>query len=295
LNLARRWGLLSGVVIRSFLVVTIALVAAASGDRGVALAGPAAVVERGGVVLRLELDRGAIAPGELLWATLTVSNTNDHDLKWTAGGCRILGLVEALPLLPDAGRHWPGALGTFKAWALKYPESYAYFADETSWAHRGGACPAAQFMEILPAGATRRSRWVWNGYISNAASGSRAAPGGQMEIVGSFFLGEPQSTTQLRVVAPVRIIGGPDPYITAGVALDRAFDDGRLTRWLEGRPLPAVSGAGGIGDIVGGVKLEGGTWRVLAAQKVLVPDYRLSEIEVRVDARDGKVVSVVER
>src|SRR5439155_840590 len=86
LNLARRWGLLSGVVIRSFLVVTIALVAAASGDRGVALAGPAAVVERGGVVLRLELDRGAIAPGELLWATLTVSNTNDHDLKWTAGG-----------------------------------------------------------------------------------------------------------------------------------------------------------------------------------------------------------------
>src|SRR5439155_4814960 len=91
---------------------------------------------------------------ELLWATLTVSNTNDHDLKWTAGGCRILGLVEALPLLPDAGRHWPGALGTFKAWALKYPESYAYFADETSWAHRGGACPAAQFTEILPAGAT---------------------------------------------------------------------------------------------------------------------------------------------
>ena len=51
----------------------------------------------------------------------------------------------------------------------------------------------------------------------------------------------------------------------------------------------------GIGDIVGGVKLEGGTWRVLAAQKVLVPDYRVSEIEVRVDARDGNVVSVVER
>ena len=116
-----------------------------------------------------------------------------------------------------------------------------------------------------------------------------------MEIVGSFFLGEPQSTTQLRVVAPVRITGGPDPYITAAVALDRALDDGRLARWLEGRPLPAASGAGGIGDIVGGVKLEGGTWRVLAAQKVLVPDYRLSEIEVRVDARDGKVVSVVER
>src|SRR3989442_5426636 len=188
LNLARRWGLLSGVVIRSFLAVTIALVAAVSGDRGVALPGPAAVVERGGVILRLELDRGAIAPGELLWATLTVSNTNDHDLRWTAGGCRILGLVEALPLLPDAGRPWPGALGTFKTWALQYPESYAYFADETIWPHRGGACPAAQFTEILPAGGTRRSRWVWDGYTSNAASGSRAAPGGQMEIVASFFL-----------------------------------------------------------------------------------------------------------
>ena len=121
----------------------VALTATVTTDRGVTPPGPAGVTERDGVTLRLELDRDAIVPGDLLWATLTISNTNDHDVKWTAGGCRIPGLVEALPLLPNAGRHWPGVLGSFKSWALKYPESYAYFVDETSWVHGGGACPAA--------------------------------------------------------------------------------------------------------------------------------------------------------
>src|SRR5207237_8378747 len=83
------------------------------------------------------------------------------------------------------------------SWALKYPESYAYFVDETSWVYGGGACPAAQFTETLPAGGTLRSRWVWNGFTSNAASGSRPAPGGAMEIAASFYLGEPRSSTQL--------------------------------------------------------------------------------------------------
>src|SRR5438094_889554 len=94
---------------------------------------------------------------------------------------------------------------------------------------------------------------------------------------------------------PVLVRGGADLYVSAGAASDRAFDDGRLARWLEARPTPAMSGAGGVGDIVGGIKLEGDIWRVLAAQKTLLPDYRSSEIEVRLDARDGKVVSVVER
>ena len=283
------------MVTRSVLAVLIALTATVTTDRGVTPPGPAGLAERDGVTLRLELDRDAIVPGDLLWATLTISNTNDHDVKWTAGGCRIPGLVEALPLLPNAGRHWPGVLGSFKSWALKYPESYAYFVDETSWVYGGGACPAAQFTETLPAGGTLRSRWVWNGFTSNAASGSRPAPGGAMEIAASFYLGEPRSPTQLRVLVPVRVTGAHDPYITAGAALDRAFDDGRLARWLEARPTPATSGTGGVGDIVGGIKLEGDIWRVLAAQKTLVPDYRSSEIEVRLDARDGRVVSVVER
>ena len=274
--------------------MVIAVMAMTPGDPGT-LRGPAAVAERDGVTLRLELERDAITPGDLLRATLTISNSNDHDVKWTAGGCRIPGLVQALPLLPNAGRHWPGVLGSFKSWALKYPESYAYFADETSWVYGGGACPAAQFTETLPAGRTLRSRWVWNGFLSNAVAGSRPAPGGPIEIAGSFSLGVYGSITRLQVTLPVLVRAEADPYITAGAALDRAFDDGRLARWLEARPTPATSGAGGVGDIVGGIKLEGDIWRVLAAQKTRLPDYRSSEIEVRLDARDGRVVSVVER
>src|SRR5205814_10321213 len=118
---------------------------------------------------------------------------------------------------------------------------------------------------------------------------------GAMDIAGSSYLAQSRTPTQLRVLVPVRVTGAHDPYITAGAALARAFDDGRRGRWLEARPTPATSGAGGVGDIVGGIKLEGDIWRVLAAQKTRLPDYRSSEIEVRLDARDGRVVSVVER
>jgi hypothetical protein len=102
--------------------------------------------------------------------------------------------------------------------------------------------------------------------------------------------------TQLRVATSVLVRGAADPYITAGVAIDRAYDDGRLARWLEARPGPFLDGNALASDIVGGIKLEGDAWRVLAAQKTLKGnDYRSGEIEVRLNARDGTVLSVVER
>src|SRR5204862_7931808 len=93
---------------------------------------------------------------DLLWATLTVENTNDHEVTWAGSGCRVAGRVEAHPGQPDPGRHWPGTLGTFKDWALQNGRTWAYFIFEEFWNRRaaGGACPAADFRAVTAAKAT---------------------------------------------------------------------------------------------------------------------------------------------
>ena len=273
--------------------------AAACGDRVPAAAGSTATVERDGVRLRLDLERGEIVPGDVLWATLTIQNTTDHDVKWTTGGCREVGQVEAQPKLPDAGRHWPGALGTFKEWALRHPESYARFFDEVTWGilaqgGQGRACPAVVLTETLPAGQSLVSRWAWDGTVDFAYAGRRPAPGGEIEVAGTFYVKEPP-TGVVRVTSRIKVRGTPDPYIPPGIAIDRAFDDGRLARWLEARPAPGNNGGVSAGDAAGGVRLDGDTWIVSAAQKVITPSFRSDEIEVRVNARDGTVLSVIQR
>jgi hypothetical protein len=268
------------------------LVASAACGGRVASPPAPATVTVDGVTLTLELDRGELREGDLVSATLTIRNTNNHDVVWTSGGCQIVGQVLALPPFPDPGRHWPGALGTFKSWALQHAESYAYFTDEETWRAGGRACPAVVYTNTLAAGERLRSRWVWDGKVASGLGGARRAPGGPIDVASTFFIGPQPAAKELRAVASLLIRGPADPYISPGVAIDRAYDDGRLARWLEGRPAPGETGL--PGPVVGFIRLDGDVWTVRAAQKAGAP-IQSQEIEVRVDARDGKVMSVSER
>src|SRR5947208_12448598 len=78
-----------------------------------------ASVTKDGVRLTLELDHAEIMPGDLLWATLVIENTNDYDVKWRGSGCKVPGNVLGRPAQPDGGRQWPGALGGVQAWARR--------------------------------------------------------------------------------------------------------------------------------------------------------------------------------
>jgi hypothetical protein len=286
---------------------SLTLVLPGCGDRPAA-GGPTATVERDGVRLRVELDRAEIRPGEIVWASLTIENTTDHDVKFVAGGCKVPGNVEASPKQDDAGKHWPGVLGTFKQWLMKDGQVYMYFVDEVTWNTRalgGRACPAAIFVETLPAKGTLRSRFAWDGQVRGGIAPARPAASGSIEVVGSISLGDTNASTPLRAGTPLRVRAGSDGLMSAGVAIDKAYEDGRLTRWLEARPVastyatPLPPSATFAGDIVGSVRLDGDTWVIHAAQKSgsarIGGVIRGNEIDVRVAGRDGRILSVVER
>ena len=274
-------------------LLAVGLVLAACGDRvDSPTPGGTAHVARDGIILTLALDRGDVTPGNELWATLTVENTTDREVPYTTGGCKTVGRIDVAPPQPDAGKSWPGVLGTFKSWALQHTEAYAYFVDEESWP-QGRACPAAIWTEMLAPKTTLRSRWVWDGYLVSSPAGRQPTPASRVDVVGHFFPGRTSAdaaAAELRVTVDLNVRGPADAFLAPGVAIDRAYADGRLSRWLEQRPAPSSGPL--VGDIVGGIRLEGDVWRILGAQKVQL---RGDEIEVRVAARDGKVLSVIER
>ena len=277
--------------------ILVASVLVALGCAGPVAGSPTpASVTKDGVRLTLELDHGEIMPGDLLWATLVIENTNDYDVKWRGSGCKVPGNVLARPEQPDAGRQWSGALGGFKSWALRNGETYANFVVEEHWnlakIWGGVACPAAEFVETMAAKTTLRTRWVWDGMVNGGFAGTRPAPTGPLDVVGSFTLAEGAATNVVQVTSPLRVGGRGDPYLSAGVAIDRAYDDGRLARWLQGRPEPTTRAGVPVGAIVGSARLDADAWVIIAAQKTGPAPH---EIEVRLGADDGKVRSVIER
>jgi hypothetical protein len=291
----------------TLVLVALAILLSACGER-VAADGPTATVERDGVRLRMELDRAEIRPGDLVWVALTIENTTDHDVRWVAPGCKVPGSVESAPKQDDPGRQWPGVLGTFKEWLLKDGRSYVYFVDEATWSARalgGRACPAAIFVETLPAKGVLHSRWTWDGQVRTGTAPARPATTGPIEVTGSIALGDTNASVPLTATASLRVRDGGDGLMSAGAAVDKAYEDGRLARWLEARPAtstfatPLSPSATFAGDIVGGVRLDGDTWVIHAAQKsgsaAVGGVIRSYEIDVRVSGRDGKILSVVER
>lgn len=279
-------------LVRPLAVLSLALVLNACGGGGaLAPGGVSADGERDGVRIHMDLDRGAIRPGETVWATIRIENASGRSVTWVGGGCnipaRVVGSIDALA---DEGRTWTGAPGELKKRALQNGgPSLAVFHDEQSWNQRaqgGMFCTLDLRLMELAAGAALSVRAAWDGRV-----GTGSAPDGAVTVTATFPMGHWDSPKPVTVSAPIQVRGS-SRMVTPGQAIDAAFDDGRMVRWLDRQP----GAANPYAKVEGFVVLESDTWVIRAAETVTPSSTgRSAEIEVRVRASDAKVLSVVER
>jgi len=158
---------------------------------------------------------------------------------------------------------------------------------ELPHARRPG-CPAVIFIGVLPQGHAPLSLDLERKHLDGICG--HASGTGRLDRNRRNVLARTPTTaaTQLRVATSVLVRGAADPYITAGVAIDRAYDDGRLARWLEARPgLSSTGTPSRATSWVGSSSRRrlAGPRRAENAERQRLP---LGEIEVRLNARDGR-------
>lgn len=272
------------------------LVLVACGSR--ALAGPtpgpvalSASAESFGVTLRLDVDRASLAPGQELWATVTIENTKDIPVRWVDAGCNVPGRVTArIGALADYGRNWEYGFAELKKRLVTvYPQGEVVLPDEETWKLRasgGRACTANIKVNELKPHAKLASRFVWEGTVAGAP-----APSGDVLIYASFdmedevaFVGRFVNTS-----VTIQLTGGTGTKVSAARAFDSALEDSRFATWVRARFVARGNSEPAAYDVVGGSRLDGDTWVITAAQKTAPA----GEIEVRVSAIDGAVRSVV--
>lgn len=247
-----------------------------------------------GVTLRLDLDRAALRVGEVVWATVTIENTSDQVIQWIGGGCNVPGHVIArIPTLAEYGRSWEYPFADLKKrLAMVASPGQVPLLDEASWAMRaqgGRMCTAdVRANDLAPKGKLV-ARFAWDGMTLGAGP----APSGDVTIVASLDMNDLKSMTGRSVGAAVSLplSGGAATRVSAGQAVDAAFEDPRVADWIRARLVARGNSEAAAYDVSGGVQLDGDTWVILAAQKTTPA----GEIEVRVSALDGTVRSAVER
>ncbi len=260
-------------------------------------AGPPALTASGtadGVALRLDLDHATLRPGEVMWATLTVENTNDHAINWVTSGCDVPGRVTArVAALADYGRNWEYALASFKKLtAATATQGYVSFVDEQSWSTRAQApraCLAAIGSHDLAAKGRLVSRFAWDGMLADGT----AAANGDVSITGALEMNDPRSMTghSVSAVLTLPLSGGSVTRVSAGQALDAALADDRLVSWLRARFIATGNSEPAAYRVTSSMRLDGDAWLITASQKTPPA----GDIEIRVGAIDGAVRSVVAR
>jgi hypothetical protein len=253
--------------------------------------------ETDGVRLRLDLDRATIKPGQIVWATVTIENTNDHEITWVGGGCNVPGRVTAIvPTIADYGRNWTEYLFAElkKRLVIGVTSSgWVPFLDEASWAQRAGgrACTA----DIRPIQMAPRAklvtRFVWDGMLRPGDP----APSGRLDITAALdmddrilMVGKSVSAT-----APLDLTGGAATRVSPARAVDAALEEGRFAAWVRSHARPDSYGQQTAYDVEGAVQADGDVWVIKAFKKPSAS--AASEIEVRVDARDATIRSVAIR
>jgi hypothetical protein len=246
-----------------------------------------------GVTLRLELDRASIKPGDVVWATVTIENTNDHSIQWVGGGCNVPGRVTArIPALADYGRNWDYPFAELKKRLVTvYSQGFVPLLDEAAWNKRssgGQICTMdIRGIDLAPHGKLT-SRFAWDGMINGSP-----APNGDIAITAGLDMNDVQQMVGKTVSASATLplSGGATTRVSAAQAFDAALADARFTSWVRQRFVPAGNSQPAAYNVSGGARLDGDTWVINASQKT-APS---GEIEVRVSAIDGTVRSVVER
>lgn len=256
-----------------------------------------AIGETDGVRLRLDLDRASLRPGEVVWATVTIENTNDHTITWI-GGCSVPGRVTAIvPAIADYGRNWTEYLfaEVKKRLVIGVTSSgWVPFLDEASWAQRasgGRACTADIRPVPMAAKAKLVSRFAWDGMLRPGA----AAPSGPLDVTAALEMDDQRLMVgkSVSATAPLDLTGGAATRVSPAQAVDAALEEGRFATWLRSHARPDAYGQLTAYDIDGSVHLDGDSWVIKALRKAPAP--AASEIEIRVDARDATVRSVTIR
>ncbi len=246
-----------------------------------------------GVTLRLDLDRATLKVGEVVWATITIENTNDKPIRWVGGGCNVPGRVTAnVPALSEYGHNWDYPFAELKKrLALVSSPGYLPFLDQDAWDKRaqgGRACTADIRVNELAGHGQLVSRHAWDGTIGGAP-----APNGDVKVTGSLDMDDIVRMVGSGVSASVTLplSGGAATRVSPGQAIDAAFADPRVASWVRARFVQRGNSEAAAYDVNGGVRLDGDAWVITAGQK----SAPAGEIEVRVSAIDGAVRSYVER
>jgi len=89
---------------------------------------------------------------------------------------------------------------------------------------------------------------------------------------------------------------GSAVVVSEGRAVDAAIEEGTLRKWIQDRAKPDGYGQQSAFDIEGSLNIDGDVWVIKAARQAKAGDtYAGGEIEIRVDAVSGSVISVVQR
>lgn len=234
-------------------------------------AGPPLVTARGeadGVTLRLDLDHRSLKPGEAMWASLTIENTNDHPITWVGGACAEPGNVVVTTLATgDYGRNWPEyALAELKK-RLVYaaPPALVPLPDQRHWQGQG---PKTCTQDIRPfelaARSTLRSHFAWDRTLSGAP-----APNGPVEVRAAFPMNDLRLMVgrEVSAIATVELSSGSAVRVSPGRAIDAALEDGRLARWIMARTTPDSSGGAAAYGLEGTVRLDGAAWVIRSSPR----------------------------
>jgi hypothetical protein len=232
-------------------VLLAAIVAAACADASPSSEpdGPVeALVNRDGVSVILAIDRGRIAAGDDLTATVTVRNVGPDPVTWQGGGCELQGTISVTPAKalpqPPAGPVVGGGEAAIRQLVLP-DASTIRWPTPPEVAHRDIAwgCPAnLAFNELLPGDETRATV-VW---VASTVAGSPAPAGDYLVEVGFPFMGRglanpPADFRGDRDVDPitarlvVSVEGGP-PAPSAEDAVDTILGDPAFAAALEEHP-----------------------------------------------------------
>jgi hypothetical protein len=247
--------------------------------------------ENVGVKLRLDLDRSSLTPGQEVWVTVTIENTNNEPIRWVGGGCNVPGnATVSVSALSDAGRNWDYPFAELKKRLVTvYPQGYYPMLDEAAWQKRasgGQICTMDIRINALAAHGKMTSRFAWDGLIAGAP-----APNGDVVISGSLDMDDAKAMVGRSVGTSITLplTGGSTTRVSAARAFDAALDDVRFASWVRARFIASGNSEPAAYNVAGGVRLDGDEWVITASQKV-VP---AGDIEVHVSAVDGAVRSVI--
>jgi hypothetical protein len=256
--------------------------------------------EKDGVKLRIDLDKAVIRPGEVVWATLTIENTSDRVLNSITYSCDVAGEIYARPsALADYGRIWPEFVlqEVKKRIVSSGPPDQIRWVEEPTWSRRSsGGTPCTGQMRNLKVspGTTLRSYYAWDGFVRPGLP----APLGTVDVMASFYMDNDRTMTGDGVAAsvPLRVSDGSAVTVSQGRAVDAAIEEGTLRKWIQDRAKPDGYGQQVAYDVEGSLSIDAGVWVVKATRTAKPGDtYPGGEIEIRVDAWSGSVISVVQR